>query len=390
MNCLQWETCGGCSFKHFKGGDIYERQFAEKCRDFREILCTFLQDVHFTAFSSPHHSFRARAEFGIFHKQDKIFYTLRGLENQPVFIQHCEIVLQPIQDIFMPLLEYLSLQKILSQHLFGVNFLATQTEILITLLYHKFLKPEWEESAKQLQVKLQKCCSHLHSIHLIGRSRKQKIALQNEFITQTLQVKLNQQRYDFVYRLYEGAFSQPNSFMNVKMIEWVAKQISQTIPIQNSDLLELYCGLGNFTFPLSRYFQKVLATEVSRVSLKAAIENCHLNHIQNTTLVRMHAEDLQAALLQKRIFKRFSDINLQDFHFSTLFVDPPRAGLGNNIATFATTFPYIAYVSCNPRTMLQDLKILSQTHRIISCAVFDQFPYTHHLESAIWLQKIKD
>ena len=66
-------------------------------------------------------------------------------------------------------------------------------------------------------------------------------------------------------------------------------------------------------------------------------------------------------------------------------MDPPRSGLGEEPCTFAARFDHILYISCNPETLFRDLEQLSQTHEIRAIAVFDQFPYTHHLEMGVKL-----
>ncbi|MDY4426058.1 MAG: tRNA (uridine(54)-C5)-methyltransferase TrmA, partial [Helicobacter sp.] len=68
-------------------------------------------------------------------------------------------------------------------------------------------------------------------------------------------------------------------------------------------------------------------------------------------------------------------------------VDPPRAGLGEDVCQFLQDFPSILYISCNPLSLAKDLEILNQTHRVVKVAFFDQFPHTPHLETGILLQK---
>ncbi len=153
-------------------------------------------------------------------------------------------------------------------------------------------------------------------------------------------------------------------------------------------MCELYCGGGNFTIPLSQKFRKVLATEISKTSIKSALENCKLNNIENIDFIRMSAEDFVEALEEKREFRRLKDINLKSYNFSTIFVDPPRAGLDDTTRDLVKDFEKIIYISCNPQTLHRDLKFLTKTHKIINFALFDQFAYTEHIESGVFLNKI--
>jgi tRNA (uracil-5-)-methyltransferase len=74
-------------------------------------------------------------------------------------------------------------------------------------------------------------------------------------------------------------------------------------------------------------------------------------------------------------------------HLNTVLVDPPRAGLDSATVQLVSRFNDIIYISCNPQTLAENLQQLCKTHDIVRLAVFDQFPYTHHIESGVWLQK---
>ena len=68
-------------------------------------------------------------------------------------------------------------------------------------------------------------------------------------------------------------------------------------------------------------------------------------------------------------------------------MDPPRSGLDADSLTFASRFDHIIYISCNPETLAENLESLSETHRVERFAVFDQFPYTPHVEGGAYLVK---
>jgi tRNA (uracil-5-)-methyltransferase len=152
-------------------------------------------------------------------------------------------------------------------------------------------------------------------------------------------------------------------------------------------LLELYCGAGNFTIPFASQFDRVLATEISKSSIHAAKTNMALNGVENIEFVRLLAEEFTQALDGVREFRRLEGLRVADYDLKTLFVDPPRAGLGEEPCTFAARFEHLLYISCNPQTLYRDLEILTRTHTIVSMAAFDQFPYTHHLEMGVKLVK---
>ena len=82
------------------------------------------------------------------------------------------------------------------------------------------------------------------------------------------------------------------------------------------------------------------------------------------------------------------DINLKDYSFDSIFVDPPRAGLDDLTRKLVTDYNHIIYISCNPETLHRDLEVLTKTHKIEKFALFDQFAYTGHIESGVILTKI--
>ena len=91
----------------------------------------------------------------------------------------------------------------------------------------------------------------------------------------------------------------------------------------------------------------------------------------------------------ERPYRRLADLKqpLAGYQFDTLLVDPPRAGLDTATLGLASAFKRVLYISCNPETLSDNLATLSSTHSIESLAFFDQFPYTHHLESGVVLSK---
>jgi len=277
-----------------------------------------------------------------------------------------------IRALMPRLRERLLASDVLRQRLFQTEFLATlKGEALICLVYHRPLDTAWEEAARDLAVDL--------GVQLIGRSRRQKIVIGRDWLEE--EIALDGAR--LTYRQIEGAFSQPNGEVNRAMLGWAR---ARAVGL-GGDLLELYCGNGNFTVALAPCFGKVLATELSKPSTAMARHNLAANGIDNVALARMAAGEVAAALAHVRAFRRLRDIELDAYRFSTIFVDPPRAGLEAATLELARGFANILYISCNPATLHANATALASTHRIAAAACFDQFPYTDHLEGGLLLQR---
>ena len=352
----------------------YNDQLLEKQQRIRSLFTDYdLPDIE--VFPSPPLHFRMRGEFRIWHQGDESFYAMNPPgESKPRPIDGFPIGSEPMVATMPPLLEAINSNPLLRRRLYAVEFLTTLSgEVLVTLIYHRPLDDAWEQAARQLAENL--------GIDLIGRSRKQKVVLGRDHVTEQLTVDGRTYRD----RQVETGFTQPNARVNEKMLGW-AKAVSRGV---GGDLLELYCGNGNFTVVLSENFHKVLATELSKVSVRSAQHNFALNCVENVAIARMSSEEFTDALNRVRAFNRLRHVDLDDYAFSTLFIDPPRAGLDSSTLGLATRFDNILYISCSPETLKDNVDTLLASHRLERFAIFDQFPYSHHIECGAWLKRVQ-
>ncbi|MFV7790735.1 tRNA (uridine(54)-C5)-methyltransferase TrmA [Aliarcobacter lanthieri] len=376
MNCKYFGICASCT--------LYDKTYDEQLKykiSREQQRFSKLTSLEFDIIKSSEKNFRNRAEFRVWwekdenSKKDILSFAMNDFNKDILQIDSCSIVSSDISNLMPKLLIELEKDMLLSFRLFAIEFLNSSThDMLVTLIYHKKLEDDWINLAKNLENKL--------NIKIIGRSRKQKIILSNDFINETLTIE--NQEFKFAYE--ENGFTQPNTNVNIQMIEWVLKNTQSS----TKDLCELYCGGGNFTIPLSKKFNKVLATEISKTSIKSALRNCELNNIENIEFIRMSAEEFVEALAEKRLFNRLKNINLKSYDFNTIFMDPPRSGLDDTTRNLAKEFENIIYISCNPETLYRDLQELVKTHKIIKFALFDQFAFTEHIESGVILKKIEN
>ena len=368
MECKHFGECGSC--KIYKDG--YEAQLEYKLNINQDRFKKFYTgDIKI--FRSPTKNYRSRAEFKIWHIEDEIHYAMNHSEHKGVvLIEECPQVISHIENLMPKLLKKIK-EKDMGFKLFGADFLSSQDgEIVVSLLYHRKLDGEWEKTAKEIADEL--------NIYMIGRSRKQKVIIGQDYITENLNVNGDIYRFNYI----ENSFTQPNSKVNEQMIEWAISSLEDT----DSDLLELYCGAGNFTIPFAKKFNKVLATEISKSSINAAKTNMKLNDIENIEFVRMSVEEFVEALDGIREFRRMKDIDISSYDINTIFVDPPRSGMDLASCEFSARQDNIIYISCNPETLVRDLEVLCKTHKVVDMALFDQFPYTNHVEMGVKLKRI--
>lgn len=355
----------------------YDAQLAEKKDRLVSIMAAFSAPEP-EVFRSPVSHYRMRAEFRIWHDGDDIYHIMFDqATKQRIRVDTFPAASTLINQAMPKLLEGIQPHKCLRHKLFQIDYLSTLSgEIVVSLLYHRQLDEEWQQHAQQLRDNLQ---AEGINLQLIGRASKQKICLDRDYADERLMVSGR----EMIYRQTENSFTQPNAAVNIHMLEWAQNVTTNS----QGDLLELYCGNGNFSLALAGNFNRVLATEIAKPSVAAAQFNISANKIDNVQIIRMSAEEFTQAMRGVREFNRLKGIDLSEYQCETIFVDPPRSGLDEQTIKMVQAYPRILYISCNPETLSENLTILSQTHQITRLALFDQFPYTHHMECGVLLEK---
>jgi tRNA (uracil-5-)-methyltransferase len=323
----------------------YAVQLEEKVTRLRDLLAPF-DAPEPAVFDSPLQNFRLRAEFRLWREAGERHYAMFSLEDKrtPILIEEFPIASLRINQLMPQLKAAWQASSALSHKLFQVEFLTTLAgDAMITLCYHRPLDEHWHAAASTLAAEL--------NVSVIGRSKGKREVIGHDYVIEKLEVGGR----TFSYRQPEGAFTQPNGTVNQKMLNWAYDALGD----RSDDLLELYCGNGNLSD----------------------------NAVDNVTLVRLSAEELTEALNEVRPFRRLHGIDLKSYEFGSVFVDPPRAGMDPDTCELTRRFDNILYISCNPQTLAANIAQLHDTHRITRCAMFDQFPWTHHMESGVLLTR---
>lgn len=352
--------------------DAYQHQLDEKITRLKQLLLPFNAPSP-EVFASAEKNFRMRAEFRIWHTEGRAAFNMFSQEDKkPYAVTDFPIGSLAINRLMPLIIDAINQEEILRKRLFQIEFLTNlKGDAVVNLLYHKPLDEEWSQKANALRLDL--------GISIVGRARKQKIILGQDYVIETLEV--NNQA--FQYQQVESSFTQPNAKVCEKMLSWAQTHSREF----GGDLVELYCGNGNFTLPLSKNFRAVVATEVSKTSVESAAFNLRENIVDNVAIARLSAEEFTQAMDKVRPFNRLAHINLDDYQFSTIFVDPPRAGMDKDTCRLTQRFDNIIYISCNPETLVENLEQICETHDIVASALFDQFPFTHHIEAGVILRK---
>ena len=140
---------------------------------------------------------------------------------------------------------------------------------------------------------------------------------------------------------------------------------------KDDTVFDLYCGIGTISLFMAKYAKKVYGIEIVKEAIDAAKENAKINNVDNT---EFYAGDVEVVLDEL--------INKNKVKADIVMFDPPRKGLDkksiNNILQIKPK--KLVYISCNPATLIRDLKMFEEQYEIKTIIPVDMFPWTSHIE----------
>jgi len=371
--CAAFSVCGGCSLQHLSSAD----QRAMKGRTLQDNLQRIGQvepekwlEPIFNPGPEGSWNYRRRARLGVkdVTAKGRVLVGFREAHAPYVCDMHrCEVLAQPVDgllDALSELIGQLSIRARLPQIEVAVADNAT------TLLV-RVLDPPTDADITLLQQ--------------FGVAHDVQIALQtggldtasplDDSTYQPLRYSLPEFDVEIEFRATD--FVQVNAPVNRLM---VAKAI-ELLQVTNTDrVLDLYCGIGNFSLPLARRAAAVLALEGEQLQVERGRFNATHNQIENC---EFRTADLSLVAGNESWLKEDWD---------KVLLDPARSGAEAIIANMAKIDPArIVYVSCHPGTLARDAGVLvrEQGYRLASAGIIDMFPHTGHVESIAVFEKVR-
>ncbi len=359
--CEHFSICGGCSLQHMAP----DRQIQHK----ESVLMEQLQHIGgvqaqqmLPALTGPLWGYRHKARLGVKHviKKGKVLVGFREKYSSFVAeIDRCE-VLHPavghILDKLARLIADLSVHDKIAQIEVAVADQKT------ALIFRNLAELSSEDLSK---------------LHTFADEQQCSLYLQAGG-PDTVRPLSGETETDLSYSLDEGNITihfAPTDFtqVNVAINQLMVKQVVTLLEIRPEDtILDLFCGLGNFSLPMARRAAQVTGVEGSDTLVQKAGYNAGLNNIANTKFVM--ADLAQPVLLP--------DITADKY--DKVLLDPPRSGAQAIIEQLALkNVIRLVYVSCNPATLARDAGILvrEKGFTLVSAGVMDMFPHTTHVES---------
>ena len=368
--CPHFSVCGGCSLQHIHPD--------EQIRLKQNVLQSHLQ--HFAGLQpeqwlapirSTKTDYRRRTRIGVRYiaKQNRLVMGFREHHsNHLTDIQQCKVLDQSLSDSLPELRKRLE-DLAEKAHIGHIELAMGDNEVALLIRHLEELNVSDVNQLRQFsllkgwQLYLQP--TGADSVHRIDDAHA------------SMRLHYNVDGVEFAFSPLD--FTQVNAEVNAKMIALACELLQLK---QGERVLDLFCGLGNFSLPLARCVGEagqVVGVEASEEMVQRATENAKANDLT------------QAIFFSQDLTKDFSHHSWAKQGFNALLIDPPRAG-ALELMPFIPNFgaSRIVYVSCNPATLARDAGVLAQYgYQLKKAAVMDMFTHTEHVESIALFEKVE-
>lgn len=377
--CPHYSHCGGCSSQEVP----YDRQLAFKEAEIKNLL----QD-HDLSFEIDHGIQGAQSQYFYRNKMEYTFGNeakdaplalgmhYKNKKNSVKTTDRCQIVPEDFNRILAKTLSHfektdLNFYRVLSREGTLRNLIIRHglhtdelMAILVTTSDERVDAEAWAQDLLNLVLdnKL------VSIIHIINDS------FQDAVVADEIRVihgkdHIEEQLLGVRFKITPMSFFQTNSLGAERIYEEVKRLAGN---ISNKEVFDLYCGTGTIGNILAPEAKFVTGIEIVEEAAQIAQENAALNGNNNT--------DFQAGDVKDRL----QDLTRKP---DLIILDPPRSGLHPKALEYAMAFqaPEIIYVSCNPKTMVQDLQTMKRTMKLKEIIYIDNFPNTPHVETVVSL-----
>lgn len=368
--CKHFGVCGGCNMQHIQKDQQIELK--------QNVLHSHLKhfagiepETWLTPLRSLREDYRRKARIGVRYLPNKHQLMVGFRErasNHLTNIDECLV----LDQAFGPIAELKALIESLKgkADIGHVELAMGDTEVAILFRHTQKLNEKDINLLKQFALDRQ------WQLYLQPHGSESVHRVDNP--TLPMRLHYNLADFDLKCAFHPLDFTQVNSTINPQMV----KMACDLLELKQGDrVLDLFCGLGNFSLPLARCVGEtgqVIAVEGSADMVQRGTENAILNGLNN---ISFYSQDLT---------KDFSQHSWAKQDFDALLIDPPRSG-AFEVMQYASQFGAnkIVYVSCNPATLARDAKVLvEQGYQLKAAGVMDMFTHTGHVESIALFEKL--
>ena len=372
--CEFFGLCGGCSLQHMQHDKQIEHKQSVLLEQLAHIGKVKPKSV-IPPLTGPVWGYRRKARLGVKYVEKKERVLVGFREKYSPFVadmNSCEVLHPSVGRLIEPLQHLITELSLIKQ--------IPQIEVAIgdevTALIFRHLADFNDEDIRKLSAFAEQ---HNIDIYLQSGGLDSVVPLSNK-ITETTARQLSYAltEFDVTLNFLPTDFTQVNLEINRGMVP----QALELLQVNSEDrVLDLFCGIGNFTLPLARKAESVLGVEGDQALVERARQNAIFNSIDN---VEFRAIDLAKEDLNDDFLKG---------GFNKLLLDPARNGAQEVIEKMnLKSIERIVYVSCNPATLARDAGSLvnDKGYKLEQAGVMDMFPHTTHVESiAVFSKKRK-
>ncbi len=368
--CEHFLTCGGCAQQHISP----EAQVAAKQQSVLEQLEHFGQVQQrqiLPPLLGPVWGYRHKARLGVRYviKKDKVLVGFRERQaNYLAEINSCVVLHPKISALIMPLRNCIR-DLDAYRHIAQIEVAAGDEQV--ALVFRNLEPLNTLDQAKLITF----ATLHALDLYLQPGNAESAYKLYPQDGCERLYYQLP--AYGISMGFHPLDFTQINPQLNRSMLQ----QALALLQLTSQDcVLDLFCGIGNFTLPMAQVAAHVTGIEGTATMVQRAYENAARNNITN---VEFHAADLTADQLYANWAKQ---------HYTKVLLDPPRSGAAEVLPLIAKlAVQTIVYVSCNPATLARDSGILVREfgYTLAQVGIMDMFPHTLHVETmALFVKRI--
>lgn len=365
--CQHANICGGCSLQHLNTDKQIENKQTALIESLNYIGKVKADEI-LPAITGPTVAYRYKARLGVRYvaKKERVLVGFREKRsNFLALIDQCEVLDNRVGHKLSALAELIYAMEA-REHIPQIEVAIDDKDVVLVFRHLE------ELSDSDLSKLVEFAKTENFVIMLQSGGPKTVCNLWPEDF-KSLSYSLKDQDIHFDFDAND--FTQVNPQINQKMIN----KVIELLDIQSDEkVLDLFCGLGNFTLPLAQKGAHVIGIEGSQELVNKAISNATKNNISNA---EFHAVDLSLKLEGQRWLNQTYD---------KILLDPPRSGAMEMIHYLGKLGANrIVYVSCQPTTLARDAGVLVNDYgyRLLSAGVMDMFPHTAHVESIAVFEK---